>query len=62
VATQKTLKAKKGKCCYFERLWDEGRDRGGLWDEGRHGQKMKNFWEKISKILILNISASAPSI
>ncbi len=35
---------------------------GGLWDEGRQGQKMKKFWKKISKILIVDISASEPSI
>ena len=35
---------------------------GGLGDEGRHGRKMKKFRKKISKIFILNISASAPSI
>ena len=35
---------------------------GGLGDEGRHGQKMKKFLKKISKILIVNISVSEPSI
>jgi hypothetical protein len=34
----------------------------GLSDEGWHGEKMKNFWKKFSKILIVNISASVPSI
>jgi hypothetical protein len=35
---------------------------GGLRDEGRQGQKMKKFWKQISKICIVNISASEPSI
>jgi hypothetical protein len=55
VATQKTLKAKKGGMLLFPAL-------GGLGDEGRHGQKMKKFWKKNSKILIVNISASETSI
>jgi hypothetical protein len=39
VATQKTLKAKKGGMFLFPAL-------GGLGDEGRHGKKMKKFWKK----------------
>ena len=35
---------------------------GGARNEGKHGQKMKKFWKKFSKILIANISASEPSI
>jgi hypothetical protein len=34
----------------------------GLRDEGLQGQKMKKFWKQISKICIVNISASEPSI
>jgi hypothetical protein len=35
---------------------------GGLRDEGRHGKKMKTFRKKFCQILIVNISASEPSI
>ncbi len=35
---------------------------GGLGDEVRHGQKAKKFSEIISQILIVDISASEPSI
>ena len=35
---------------------------GGLGDECRHGRKMKKFWKKFWQILIVNISASEPSI
>ena len=55
VATQKTLKAKKGGMLLFRAL-------DGARNEGRQGQKMKKFWKKFSKILIANISASEPSI
>jgi hypothetical protein len=55
VATQKTLKAKKGGTLLFRAL-------GGLWDEGRLGQKTKKFWKSFYQILIVNISASEPSI
>ena len=55
MATQKTLKAKKGGMLLLRAL-------GGARNEGRKGQKMKKFWQKFSKILIANISASEPSI
>jgi hypothetical protein len=35
---------------------------GGLWDEAQHGRKTKTFLRIVSKISILNISASEPSI
>ena len=35
---------------------------GGLWDKGRHSQKNEEFWKKFCQILIVNISASEPSI
>jgi hypothetical protein len=35
---------------------------GGLGDENRHGRKKKKFSEIFFKILIVNISASEPSI
>jgi hypothetical protein len=49
------LKAKKGGMLLFPAL-------GGLWDEGRHGQKAKKFWKIVCQILIVNISASEPRI
>ena len=49
------LKAKNRGTLLFRAL-------GGSWDKGQHGQKMKNFWKKIFKILIVIISVSAPSI
>jgi hypothetical protein len=55
VATEKTLKAKKGGMLLFPAL-------GGLRDEGWHGQKTKKFFEIFFKILIINISASKPNI
>ncbi len=57
VATQKTIKAKKGGMLLFPAL-------GGLRDEGRHGQKKKKFLKifEIFEISIINISASKQSI
>ena len=47
---------------FMLKIWFMLRKLGGLGDEVRHGQKMKKFLKKISKILIVNISASVPSI